>query len=78
MTVISEDPHCACSERVNCVMVPGVSMTSLKIDTEASHSMNEMQGKSEIGEGFMLKIGEGFMLLDVYILVTWLYVYCNF
>jgi hypothetical protein len=53
-------------------------MTYLKIDTEASHSMNEMQWKSEIGEEFMLKIGEGFMLLVVYILVTWLYVYCNF
>ena len=32
VTVISEGPHCACSERVNCVMVPGVSVTYLKID----------------------------------------------
>jgi hypothetical protein len=32
VTVLSEGPHCACSERVNCVMVPGVSVTYLEID----------------------------------------------
>ena len=49
VTVISEGPYCACSERVNCVMVPGVSMTSLKIDMKASRCMNETQGKRKLG-----------------------------